>query len=120
MLDSDARRVTGDLFKDCILDSLMFGVHPFSVMAARGEMDEAVYHAMRGELNILQLLSTLDSETVLRWTHERFRDLKAKPKRVRDQTSAMASAASVSYTHLDVYKRQGPTRLWLQRSPKNK
>ena len=93
MLDSDARRVTGDLFKDCILDSLMFGVHPFSVMAARGEMDEAVYHAMRGELNILQLLSTLDSETVLRWTHERFRDLKAKPKRVRDQTSAMASAA---------------------------
>ncbi len=93
MLDSGARRVTGDLFKDYILDGLMFVPHPFSVMAARGEMDEAVYHAMRGELNILQLLNTLDSETVLRWTHERFRDLKTKPKRVRDQTSAMASAA---------------------------
>lgn len=87
------RRVSGDLILDMIMHLLLLSEHPFALMAARCEMDEALYAAMRSELSIMQSLSTLDDETLLRLISDRHQDIKSKNRQFKDNAAALATAA---------------------------
>lgn len=87
------RRVSGDLILDMVMHVLLLSDHPFALMAAGCEMDEALYAAMRSELSILQSLSTLDDETLLRLISDRHQDIKSKSRQFKDNAAALATAA---------------------------
>ena len=93
LLSCGARRVSGDLFLDYLLHSVLVVPSAFSKMAAGAEMDEPVYAAMCADLTVLGAASTLDTDTVKRWIDERIRNLRTKPKGTKDTISIMSSAA---------------------------
>ena len=65
-----ARRVSGDLLADYILDLVLMSDDPFAAAAAAGRMDEALFPAMRRDLAALRTLSQLDEETLNRLVSE--------------------------------------------------
>lgn len=93
LLTDGCRRVTGDLFKDLLLDKLFLSPHPFAKMAAANRLDEAVYNAMKEDLETLSGLWELDGETLARFVQERYRELKQKIHPSRDLATRRAEAA---------------------------
>lgn len=93
LLNCGCRRVTGDLFKDFILSELFLKPHPFAVMSAANRLDEAVYNAMKDDLDILFSLKELSGETLGRFIQERYRELKQKLHPNRDLAARRAEAA---------------------------
>lgn len=93
MITGDSRRVTGDLFRDLILDALLIKPHPFAKMAAANRIDEAVYNAMKTDIDVLARLSGLDGETLYRFISERYRDLQKKLHPAPDLAERRAVAA---------------------------
>lgn len=93
MLTGNCRRVTGDLFKDLLLDALLIKPHPFAKMAAANRIDEAVYNAMRNDLDLLASLNGLDGETLYRFILERYRDMQKKLYPAPDLAERRAVAA---------------------------
>ena len=61
-----ARRVSGDIMMDFVLDRILLGDSPFARSAAAGRMDEALFRAMRRDLDAMRILSMLDEDTVNR------------------------------------------------------
>lgn len=93
LITCGARRVSGSLWQDFLLNAMLIAPTPFSAMAAAGENDEAIYAAMREDLSSLQMLFELDTETVQRLFEERIRTARIKPRANRDSIARMSSAA---------------------------
>ena len=93
MLNGSCRRVTGDLFKDLLLDALLLEPHPFARMAASNRIDEAIYNAMRSDMDMLASLKELDGETLYRYITERYRDMRQKVHPAPDLAERRAVAA---------------------------
>lgn len=92
MLKEGGRRVTGDLFPDLLLDELLLKEHPFARMAAANRLDEAVYSAMKEDMDILCSLRSLDGETLCRYIAERYKELRQKACPNRDSAARLAEA----------------------------
>ena len=67
MLDQSNRRVTGDLWRDCVFAELLETPNRFSVLASEGHMDPPVKQAMVQDLRILQELFDLSCELFIDW-----------------------------------------------------
>ncbi len=93
MINGGARRVTGDLFKDLLLDALLIKPHPFAEMAAANRIDEAVYNSMKADLDMLASLRELDGETLMRFISERYRDMLKRVHPAPDLAERRAVAA---------------------------
>lgn len=93
LLSSGARRVSGSLFTDYLLDALVCQPNAFSAMSAEGRLDEPVYAAMGAELTLMGQLSTLKGSTLARYIGDRLQELKLKPRQAKDIISLMSNAA---------------------------
>lgn len=94
LLCCGARRISGNLFTDYILSSILEKPNIFSDLAARSYMDEAVSVAMRSDLQLLSRLRGLDSEMIDGFISGRIKELRQKVNSPnRDNISAMSSAA---------------------------
>lgn len=91
LISCGARRITGELLLDYIIHSVLLETSQFSEMAARQEMDEAVYSAARLDFAMLGALSTLTGETLRRWIKERARDRGRTG--AQDEIALMSNAA---------------------------
>ena len=92
LLLEPARRVSGDIWCDYLLYMLLETPHPFACMAAKEDVDEAVYEAMCSELSILGTLSTLTGTVLVRMLRERQRELQLKTRQVKDDISLFSTA----------------------------
>lgn len=86
-----ARRVSGNIWHDYILDTVLLTDNVFSCAAASGKADDAVIHAMQLELSALKTLSEAD-ENVLHSIVRNCTEQKQK-KNSKDAASVIASAA---------------------------
>lgn len=86
-----ARRVSGNIWHDYILDTVLLTDNVFSCSAASGKADDAVIHAMQLELSALKTLSEAD-ENVLHSIICNCTEQKQK-KNSKDAASVIASAA---------------------------
>lgn len=94
LLNCGARRVTGNLFRDYILDLILVREQPFSRMAAKGEFDEATCMLMRSDLEVMRSLFDFDGDIAFEWTKERRNEIRNKNQsKPRDSASLIASAA---------------------------
>ena len=93
LLSGGCRRISGDLFKDLLLDAILLKPHPFALMASSGLMDEALYNAMRDDLEVLSSLRTLDGGTLYRFIQERYKEIIRKRRPGRDNAVRLAEAA---------------------------
>jgi len=64
LIESGARRVTGDIMLDFLLQTILINENAFSKAAASGRRDEALMLAMRRDLNALKVISELDEGTL--------------------------------------------------------
>lgn len=64
LIESGARRVTGDIMLDFLLHTVLINENAFSKAAASGRRDEALMLAMRRDLNALKVISELDEGTL--------------------------------------------------------
>ena len=89
LLESKARRVSGNLFIDYILYTIIEVPNSFSTAAAQGFIDTPVYAAMREDLQILLNATKLNSPTI-----QRYLELASGDKmRSQDRIAELASAA---------------------------
>lgn len=109
LLTCGARRVTGELFKDLLLDGILLKNHPFALMAAENRLDEAIYNAMREDLDLLSALRELDGATLVRWLGERYRELKKSAHPTRDLAARRAEAAWGGSPVRPAEEEEGPT-----------
>lgn len=93
LLTGSCRRVTGELFLDYLLDGLFLKPHPFAVMAAANRLDEALYNAMKDDMDVLYRLRGLTGETLYRYVQERYDELKRRAKPGKDPATRIAEAA---------------------------
>lgn len=93
MLEGGSRRVTGELFLDMLLDELFLKPHPFARMAAANRLDEALYNAMREDLDVLYSLRGLDGATLYRFIQERYKEIRQRVRPNKDPAARMAEAA---------------------------
>lgn len=93
LMNDDCRRVSGNLFTDYLLSQMLESESGFSRMAARGVMDAPVYEAMRVELRLFGVLSTLKCADLRRYISERHRELKLSPRQGKDGIALMSNAA---------------------------
>ena len=93
LLNGGSRRVTGELFLDMILDGLFLKPHPFAQMAAANRLDEALYNAMKEDLDILYNLRELDGATLYRFIQERYKEVRQRVRPSKDPAARMAEAA---------------------------
>ncbi|MBR0136371.1 MAG: DUF815 domain-containing protein [Clostridia bacterium] len=93
LLRGGYRRVTGDLFKDMLLHKIFLEPHPFARMAASNRLDEALYNAMKDDLDILYNLRELTGETLYRFVQERYDELKRRSRPGKDPATRIAEAA---------------------------
>lgn len=91
-----ARRVSGNIWLDYILDTVLLTDNAFSTAAASGSADEAVLHAMQRELSALQTLSEVGENDLFRMIRD-CPDATGKTPReagsMKDSASVIASAA---------------------------
>ena len=85
-----ARRVSGDLWRDLLLYSLLQRPHPLARAAARGQREGK--EALAFEMGLLGRLFSLRGEDLTRMLRERQRALRIKPKQGRDNISAFSTA----------------------------
>ncbi len=88
-----SRRVSGNLFKDYLLHALLTGEHPFAAMAADRNIDDAVYTAMRRDVELVQELMALNAGDLYRFVQERYRELRQRTRQKSDSATQLASAA---------------------------
>ena len=93
LLAGEARRVSGDLFRDYLLHRLLIVPNAFSQMAAANRLDEALYNAMRTDMGILYELMGLDSGSLYRYIQDRYKELRSKGRPGVDDATRFASAA---------------------------
>ena len=93
LLCGDFRRVTGELMKDYLLHSLLIKPHPFAKMAAANRLDEAMYNAMKEDMDVLYNLRELDGATLYRFIQDRYKELRQKARPNRDSATRLAEAA---------------------------
>lgn len=93
MLSSGCRRISGDLFKDLLLDAILLKPHPFAKMAAANRLDEALYNAMKEDLDVLYGLRTLGGSELYRFIQERYKEVLRKRRPGRDNAVRLAEAA---------------------------
>lgn len=93
LLTCGARRVSGNIWKDYILDVMLLHDGPFAKAAASGRMDNAVFSAVRSDLALMQQLFSLDEELLAGLAKDRARELGAKGRTPSDTASAIATAA---------------------------
>ena len=70
LLTSGARRVSGDIMMDWVLDRILLSDNPFARLAAQGKSDTALENAMRRDLEAMRVISLLDESTVGRLVAE--------------------------------------------------
>lgn len=87
MHHSPARRVSGSLLVDQLLYILLQLPHPFSVSAAAGQRDEALFRAMEEELQVLGQLSLFKTSHFISMAQDSRRSSK-----LRDDISARSAA----------------------------
>ena len=92
LISSRARRVSGDLFMDYLISLVIEREHPFARMAADGRLDEAELMAMKHDLALLGELASLSHEDIIRMNAERHRELKLRPRYVKDDIAVMSTA----------------------------
>lgn len=61
-LGTCARRVSGNLLTDAILETILMSENPFSCLAAQGIMDAPLFNAMQAELSMLERLNQISEE----------------------------------------------------------
>ena len=93
LLTGPYRRVTGELFLDHLLHGLFLEAHPFARMAAANRLDEAIYNAMKEDMDVLFRLRGLTGETLYRFVQERYEELKRRAKPGKDSATRIAEAA---------------------------
>ena len=93
MLRGGSRRVTGDLFKDYLLQELFLEPHPFAEMASMNRLDEALYNAMKEDMDVLYNIRGLTGETLYRFVQERYEELRRKARPGKDSATRIAEAA---------------------------
>lgn len=93
LLTGGYRRISGNLFKDYLLHTLLVREHPFALMAAQNRLDEAIYNSMRQDIGILYELMELDAEHLYRFVQDRYRELRQRSRQNKDNASQLASAA---------------------------
>ena len=91
LLDSDARRVTGDIWRDYLMHSLLLTPNRFSRLAAQGVRDEALCVAMRYDLWHLGTLCALSSAVIKDWLAKPAQ--RPDPHTPQDNISRLSSAA---------------------------
>lgn len=96
LMESKARRVSGNLFTDYILYRIIEVPNSFSIAAAQGFIDTPVYAAMREDLAILLTASKLNSSDIQRWLELASGE---RIDRTSDRITEMASAALGGLTH---------------------
>lgn len=87
LISSGARRVSGDLMMDFVLETILMSDNPFAKAASAGRMDEAVFRAMRRDLAVMRIISEVDEDVVNRIVLDC-----AEPKRT-DSAVKLATAA---------------------------
>lgn len=92
LLESGARRVSGDLWRDYLLHTLLCTPHIFARQSAQGNVDEAVCALMETELSILGALSTLEDATLVAMAQGRMRELKLKSRQAKDNIELYSTA----------------------------
>ena len=93
LLEGKYRRVTGDLFKDFLLHEIFLEPHPFALMASANRLDEALYNAMKDDLDLLLNFRELDGETLFRYIQERYHELRQRVSPQSDLSTRRAVAA---------------------------
>ncbi|MBR4636411.1 MAG: DUF815 domain-containing protein [Clostridia bacterium] len=86
-----ARRVSGDLMMDFVLDTILLSDNAFASAAAGQRLDEAVFRAMRRDLAAMRVFSELDEDTVDRLVSE-CADAKKPDTAVKLATAAWGGA----------------------------
>ncbi|NLB61305.1 MAG: DUF815 domain-containing protein [Clostridiales bacterium] len=104
LMESKARRVSGNLFVDYILYIILEVPNSFSVAAAQGFIDTPVYAAMREDLAILLTAAKMNSADVQRWLELASGE---RTDRTNDRIATMASAALGGVSH-NVPPRETP------------
>ncbi len=92
LLSAPARRVSGDLWHDFLLHTLLCEPHFFARQAAAGNVDEASSAMMSEELSVFSTLSTLSDELLIRLAQSRSRAIKLKPRQARDNIEMFSTA----------------------------
>ncbi len=92
LVDADPRRVSGNIFSDYILHTIVESETCFSRMAARGFLDEFIYTATTGDLKVLLELA-YKPDSKLQALFDRMHNPAPKRKHGDDKISLMADAA---------------------------
>lgn len=119
MLDSQARRVTGDIWKDQLFSELIESPNRFSRLAASGKMDPAVKESMEHDLRLLQELFKLNSQQIIAWIEELAKDggrktlsraelmrRNAKETQEKERESKIVGIAQTAWFGFDLPPRQ--------------
>ena len=88
LIGCGARRVSGNLMMDYVLDRILMTENPFALSAAAGRMDEALLRAMRRDLAAMRTLSLVDEDMLNGIVCEY-----AEPVRTNDNAVKLATAA---------------------------
>lgn len=87
-----SRRVSGDLWRDYLLHTLLCTPHAFARQSAAGKTDEAVSSLMKTELSILGALSTLEDSALVNIAQGRMRELKLRSRQAKDNIELYSTA----------------------------
>lgn len=93
LLQVQARRISGNIFRDYLLDVLLMVPNQFSIQAAQGQRDEALCIAMRYDLAHLGTLFGLNSSIIKDWIGAKPQKAAAPVKSAQDNIALMSSAA---------------------------
>jgi len=93
LLQAEVRRISGNIFRDYLLDALLMVPNRFSLQAALGQRDEALCIAMRYDLSHLGTLFGLNSSILKEWIGALPQKKNAAAKSGPDTIALMSSAA---------------------------
>jgi predicted AAA+ superfamily ATPase len=114
LLSCGARRVSGDLMTDFVLDTILMSRNPFAEAASAGRMDEAVFRAMRRDLSAMRMLSEIDEDVVNRLIAECGEQKRTDPA-VKLATAAWGGApapAGQPREQLPKFRYEPPEKCW--------
>lgn len=95
LLVSPARRVSGDVWRDALLNEIIANEHTFALAAARGERDKAQLMGMSELLGVLGLISEVTPELMARLIAEQGRLTRGQDP-VAKKSTAIWSGGSIA------------------------
>ena len=92
LLNAPARRVSGNILLDYILDLVLVKEHPFAQAAARGCADEALFNAVQNDLISLQTLAGMNEKLFAEFINARAAEMQ-RHNAAPDNYERLANAA---------------------------